>query len=114
MKTQELTLPEFAFIDGSEHEENILQGRTVFQHIRSYTVFELFDKQEAFILNKEVKKYEFEYINIYGVTEELTLAIHFTFAPDENLPEIFAKAADWYRDYCRWEDRNIEEDGGPL
>lgn len=114
MKPQELTLPEFAFLDGSEHEDNILKKRTVFQHIRSYTVFELFDKQDAVILNTNVKKYEFEHINIYGVTEELILVIHFTFAPDEDIIAIFQKAADWYRAYCRWEDRNIEEDGGPF
>ena len=87
MNAYELTLPEFAFVEGSDHEgdNNILKGRTVIQHIRSYTVLEL--------------------------TEQLILAVHFTFAEDFQLPEIFEKAASWYMEYCRWEDRNIENDG---
>ena len=112
MKSIELTLPEFAFIEGSEHEENeLLNGRTVFQHIRSYTIFELFDKDEAFVLNNEVARFEFEHINIFGTIEQLVLAVHFSMATPNELPNIFDKAASWYRDYCNWEDRNIEEDG---
>lgn len=57
--------------------------------------------------NKDVKKFEFD----YGITEQLILAVHFTFAEDFQLPEIFEKAASWYMEYCRWEDRNIENDG---
>lgn len=112
MNPIELTLPEFAFIEGSEHEENKLEGRTVFQHIRSYTVFELFDKEDAFVLDKTITKFEFEHINIFGQVEELILAVHFTFADKEYMPMIFDKAAAWYRDYCNWEDRNIEAEGG--
>lgn len=108
MKPTELTLPEFAFIDGSEHEENILKGRTVFIHIRTSTMLELFDKDDAFILNDTVHQYEFEHINIYGDVERLVIAAHFTFADD--LHEVFEKAAEWYRDYCNWEDRNINNE----
>lgn len=112
MNPTELTLPEFTFIEGSEHEEpNILEGRTVFQHIRSYTVFELFDSEDLFALNPGVKTYKFEHINIFGAVEKLILIVHFTFAEPEDMPEIFEKATNWYRDYCNWEDRNISEDG---
>lgn len=113
MNPKELTLPEFAFIEGSEHEENqLLKGRTVFQHIKSYTVFELFDKEDAFILKDQIQKFEFEHINIFGAIEELVLAVHITLADAEDMPLIFDKAATWYRDYCNWEDRNIEAEGG--
>lgn len=113
MNAYELTLPEFAFVEGSDHEgdNNILKGRTVIQHIRSYTVLELFDKNDAVAINRDAKKFEFEYINLYGIAEQLILAVHFTFAEDFQLPEIFEKAASWYMEYSRWEDRNIDEDG---
>lgn len=53
MNAYELTLPEFAFVEGSDHDgdNNILKGRTVIQHIRSYTVLELFDKNDAVAIN---------------------------------------------------------------
>lgn len=112
LEAYQLTLPEFAFVEGSDHEEdNILRGRTVIQHIRSYTVMELFDKDEPIALNRDAKKFEFEYINIYGIAEQLILVVHFTFAEDFQLPEIFEKAANWYMEYARWEDRNIDNDG---
>jgi hypothetical protein len=112
MSSRKITLPEFAFIEGSKHEEpNILEGRTVFQHIRSYTIFELFDISDAIALNPEVQTYKFEHINIFATSETLILTVHFTFAEPEDMPAIFEKAANWYRDYCNWEDRNIAEDG---
>lgn len=112
MKSIELKLPEFTFIEGSEHEENeLLKGRTVFQHTRSYTIFELFDKDEAFILKNEVARFEFEHINIFGAIEKLVLAVHFTLAEFDEMPLILDKGAAWYRDYCNWEDRNIQDKG---
>lgn len=64
MNAYELTLPEFAFVEGSDHEgdNNILKGRTVIQHIRSYTVLELFDKNDAVAINDEAKR-----LYLYGV-----------------------------------------------
>lgn len=37
--------------------------------------------------------------------------INYDFTEDYQLPEIFEKAASWYMEYSRWEDRNIDNDG---
>ena len=81
-------------------------------HVRSATIIELFDKEnDTFILNDSAETYEFDHINIFGVPETLVLAVHYTMADDYDMDMIFEKAANWYRDYCNWEDRNINEDG---
>lgn len=49
-KLVNLTLPEFAFVEGSEHEKNnILSGRTVILHIRSASVVEILDRDNTFL-----------------------------------------------------------------
>lgn len=107
MSLVNLTLPEFAFVHGSEHEEDILKGRSVFLHIRSNTMLELFSKQDGVVINDDVKTYHFEYVNMFGVIEDLFIAVHYTF-DEGNISSILEKSSEWFMDYCRWEDRNID------
>lgn len=109
MNIKKIYLPEFVFLDGSEHEPggNPTAGRTLILHVRTATVLELFDQNnDEFALNPETTTFNFEHTNILKVKENFVFAVHYTFAPDD-LPEIFARAAEWYRKYCEWEDRNI-------
>lgn len=112
MQPTELNLNPFVFLDGSEHEENLLKGRTIFMHTFTGTIIELFDKEnDLFVLKDDVKTYQFEHINIFGEPENLILAVHQTHADDFQLTHVLERAASWYRDYCNWEDRNIHDDG---
>lgn len=107
-----LTLPEFAFVDGSEHEKNNLEGRTVILHVRSASVIEIFERSDAF-LNEDVLTYKFSYTNKFGVKEQMIAALHYCATLDKEKDSelikssIMRPAAQWYCDYCTWEDNNI-------
>ena len=109
MKKQiNLTLPEWAFLDGTSHLGNTLEGRDVLQHIRSYTMLEVFSLSDLEIeLNPIVKTREFSYTNPFGVVEKHIFALHFSLAPDFELERILDKAVVFYTDYLTWEDLNI-------
>ena len=109
----DFTLPEFAFLDGSDHEPaNITATRNIIQHNPTHTVLEVLDMQEPveFKLNDTVKTFDFIYHNTFGEKENHKLAVHFTMADDMQLKEVFLKAAKWYSDYLTWEDGNIENE----
>lgn len=108
MKELNLTLPEWSFLDGQSHLGNTLEGRTVLQHIRSYTMIEVFAEEESLpVFKTGVKTREFTYINQFGIKESHTMAIHFSLAENDQLDEIIDKAIKFYCDYMKWEDENI-------
>lgn len=112
---KELTLPEFAFVEGSWHEKDgdPLQGRIVILHVRSATVIEIFDREDV-VLNDNVLTFKFSYINNFGIKEPMVIALHYSATLDYKTDSAFIKeeimkpAAQWYCDYCEWEDKNIE------
>lgn len=113
----DLTLPEFAFVEGSWHEEggDPLQGRTVVLHVRSASVIEIFDKDDV-VLKDDTLAYEFTYTNQFGIAETMFAALHYCMTLDVKadgnmiIEEIMKPAAQWYCDYCTWEDKNVEND----
>ncbi len=114
-KLVNLTLPEFAFIDGSEHEpNNILDGRTVILHIRSHSVIEILDQEDVFFTEGTLT-YNFIYTNIAGLKESMVAALHYSATLNKDADqemikkEILEPAAKWYCDYAIWEDKNILE-----
>lgn len=111
MEFIDFKLPEIVFLEPSEHLGNELKGRTVIQHNVSHTVLEVvaLDDVDGVNFNTGIKTYEFEFLNIYGLVENHLFAVHFTLDEDR-LPEIFIQCSEWYREYLRWEDRNIIED----
>lgn len=114
MKLQELTLPEFAFIEGYK-TGNELEGRTVILHTRTASVIEVFNRNDV-VFNEGVLTYNFGYINKFGVREPMTAALHYCATMDVDSDgymiknEILKSAAKWYCDYCTWEDKNITID----
>lgn len=116
-KLVNLTLPEFAFVDGSEHEKNnILSGRTVILHIRSASVVEILDRDDAFITEGTLI-YNFAFVNSFGVKEPMVATLHYSATLDKNadremiIKEIMKPAAQWYCEYAKWEDENIRKEG---
>lgn len=108
MKYLDLSLPEFVFLDANVHEGNLLEGRTVIEHIRSHTVLEVLGSELfSYHINENVPTFEFQYNNSFGVVEDMKFAVHFTLAGKEDLPEIFEKCREWYCNYCDWEDNNM-------
>lgn len=116
MKIIDLTLPEWGWIDGGDHETkgNELNGRQVFTHLWSATVLEVFDRKNV-VAKTTTLQYDFEYLNIFGIAEQKTMLLHYSAKIDRDtdediLLEIMAKGAKWYCDYCQWEDKNILSD----
>lgn len=107
-----LTLPSFAFVEGGGHDGDLLNGRTVILHVRSASVIEIFEFDKV-VLNEDVISYKFGYINRYGIKEKLVAALHYCATLEANddrqmvIDEILEPAAQWYREYCKWEDNNI-------
>lgn len=114
MKMTNYTLPEWVILDAQSHQGNLLEERTVIQHIRSYTIMEVIALEDVFESNIIGKTFKFEYKNQFGLKEEFLFAVHFTLAEDDELPGIFKKAQKWYCDYLTWEDRNIVDDHRTL
>jgi len=113
MKFLDFTLPEFAFLDGSDHEAtNITTTRNIIQHNPTHTILEVLDMQEPmeFKLNADVQTFDFIYHNTFGEKENHKLAVHFTMTDEEALRDVFLKAAKWYSDYLTWEDGNIQDE----
>lgn len=117
-KMIDLTLPAFAFVEGSSHEKNNeLDGRNVILHIRSASVIEILDRDSLIGVKEGVLTYKFCYTNFVGVKEEMIALLHYCTTLDmianaeliKN--EIMKPAAKWYCEYCKWEDNNILEDG---
>lgn len=111
-KLTNFALPEFVFLDGNAPQGDTLEGRTVIQHIRSYTVMEAIalDETGLLSLNESTKTFPFEYTNAFNITERHILALHFTLSDEDNLSQIFEKTAKWYCDYLQWEDENIAKE----
>lgn len=109
-KLVSLTLPEWAWLNGGEHEKggDPLEGRNVITHVRSASVIEFF-LEDDFVPNTNVLTYAFSYRNPEGITERHIAALHYsaTHEEPEVLRDILKRAARWYCDYMKWEDENI-------
>lgn len=101
----ELTLPEWAFLDAHSHLGDKLEGRTVILHIRSMTVVEILDADRS-LLNEDTLKVSFANTT---TGEKLIAALHFSTTVESRdlLIDILKGCATWYCDYCDWEDNNI-------
>lgn len=116
-KLVNLTLPEFAFVEGSEHEKNnILSGRTVILHIRSASVVEILDRDNTF-LTEGTLAYNFSFVNSFDIKEPMVATLHYSATLDKDadremiIKEIMKPAAQWYCEYAKWEDENIRKEG---
>ena len=110
MKSITYNLPEWVFLDGFSHQGNSLELRTVLQHIRSYTIIECIAMDEIDLSIFTGKKREFIYRDLFGIEEKHLFVVHFSLAEESELDDILQKAEEWYLDYLKWEDQNIEND----
>lgn len=114
----ELTLPEFAFVEGYRGNDDELYARNVILHTCTATVMEVFEKGDA-LFNEDVIVYPFKNLNplskITGdeVVEEMVIAMHYSAtldAEDDRLyiiEKVMKPAAKWYCDYCDYMDNEI-------
>lgn len=110
-----LTLPPFAFVEGSGHEPegDILSGRNVVMHIRSASVIEFLPQEQVLFLNDTTLSYKFTYRNAYGIDEPMVALLHYCATLDAELDapaiieQVLIPASEWYMDYCRWEDGHL-------
>lgn len=110
-------LPEFAFVEGSWHEEqgDPLEGRIVILHVRSSSLIEIFDREDV-VLNDDVLTFKFSYTNQFGIKEPMIAALHYCATLDVRADralikeEIMKPAAKWFCNYQLWEDNNIIND----
>lgn len=110
MKHIEYTLPEFAFLDGSSAIGDTLEGRTIIQHIRSYTVVEAIALEDIALSDFTQPIHQFTHYNALGMQENHMLVLHFSMSDESELSDIFEKISIWYCDYMTWEDKNISSD----
>lgn len=110
----QLTLPEFAFVEGSWHEEggDPLEGRTVILHVRSASVVEIVPSYDYLGGEEDVVKYEFSYFNEkLLVSENYIMLLHYSATLSKDLDRqsiidnVMRPAAKWFSDYCDWEGR---------
>lgn len=110
LKKQNLTLPEWAFLDAHNQFGNLLDGRDVLLHVRTHTMMEIFSLDETTLeLFPGVKKRNFTYTNSLDIPEKHCLAVHYSLAEFTELDEVLDKAVQFYCDYLSWEDINIIE-----
>ena len=105
-KLTNLTLPPFAFLDGA-HDDS-LEGRNVILHVRSASVIEIPADVQQPILKDGVITYEFD----YGIEHNIAV-LHYSAIledKDEIIERIMKPCADWFCQYCEWEDNNIIND----
>ena len=104
-----LELPEWAFLNGSSHLGNTLEGRDILQHNHSYTIFELFllDDEEPIEEDPSVINKIFTFNNIWGETETYLIVVHFTLISDSHLDEIMDNAIQFYKEFMDWEDASL-------
>lgn len=116
MNKVNLTLPEWAWLNGGEHENggDPLIGRNLILHIRSASVIEILER-DLTELHNDVISYEFDYMNSLGLEEKFVVALHHSPLLDAEddyfqIMGILKSCAKWYMDYCDWEDKNIVEE----
>lgn len=115
MRNISLTLPEFAFVEGSGHEKggDPLYGRNVILHTRSASVVEVFLKDDV-VLNDDILSLNFSNANSLGIKEKLIIALHYSATLDKSIDrdmiieDVLKPAAIWYCGYCDWEDEQDE------
>lgn len=102
-----LTLPEWTFLDSTSHLGNLLENRDVLLHIPSFTIMEILSMDDnEFLLNPQIKKRKFTYINILGIEEEYLIVVHVCLESDFELTDILDKTVEFYKKYLEWDDNN--------
>jgi len=104
-----ITLPEWAFLDGNSHLGDTLENRIILQHIQSYTIMEMLVvvDDNNIILNPEMKTKEFIHTSIFEELEKHLLVVHFSLASAIELDWIIDRAIEFYKLYLDWDDASL-------
>lgn len=91
MSLYELTIPDWAFLDGYSHEGNALEDREVLIHTPTLTIAEIIyvDKVEPYI-NKNIDHRSFSHNK-----ENFIIAVYKSLADD--IEDILDQAIEWYK-----------------
>lgn len=117
MKKQNLLLPEWAFLEGTSHLGNTLEGRDVLLHVRTHTTFEFLNIDDNMVrLSEGVKHIQFIYTNKYGLEENYIVAVHWSLTSElDELDEVIQKAIQFFKRWMDWMDESIEvEDNSKI
>ena len=103
MRNISLTLPEFAFVEGSGHEKggDPLYGRNVILHTRSASELEVLLNDDV-VLEEDVLSFNLSNTNMLGENERMTIALHYSATLDKIadrdmiIKDILRLAALWY------------------
>lgn len=107
-KELNLTLPEWVFLDGNSPAGDALEGRTLLEHIQSFTILEMIAlDDDTIVRNPTVKVKEFNYSNIFGENERHLVLVHFSLIDDSDLDDILDKAIDFYKIFMDWQDNSL-------
>jgi SRSO17 transposase len=103
-----LTLPEWVFLDGNSHLGDTLENRVILQHVKSFTIIELYILMEnAYKINPALKTKKFTYKNIADEKEKHLLVVLFSLAADYELDMIMENAIEFYKQFMDWEDASL-------
>lgn len=106
----DLTLPKtFVFLDGHTQLGNNLEGRDLFMHLQTKTIFEAIPEGEDVYINPKYPRIVFEFMNTLSIPEIYTVVIHSSDAEDLYIPKLLEQAKYFWIGYCNWEDRNIHD-----
>jgi hypothetical protein len=112
----DLKLPEWAFLDGTSHLGNELEGRDVLLCLRTNTIIEFLslDKMEI-NLKYVVKQKKFIHINLLGIEETYLVIVHYCKAEFTDLDEVIDKAIEYFKAWMTWMDESIiQEDTSKI
>lgn len=101
-----LSLPPFAFLDSAFNPT--LNNRNCILHVRSASVTEVLNYNQLLTLNDNVISYRFSYCD-----EDLIAILHYCTTiedKDDIIKLVLKPLAEWYCQYCEWEDKNIAND----
>jgi len=99
MKLINLTLPEFAFLDGQCHEGNTLEHRDVVIHIRSAAIVEFLDEKNV-NLNDNAISVNFVHKNLLEVEEHKVCVLHYCTQLENKfdiITHVIKPAIEWYK-----------------
>ena len=117
MKLVNLTLPEWTWLSGGEHEPkgDSLEGRSLVYHTKSASVIEFFEEADFLPSSENLHTLSFKYTNFTGYSENHIAVLHYSATVDDDdekvIEEILRGAAQWYTKYLKWEDKNILDEG---
>ncbi|HTO15932.1 MAG TPA: hypothetical protein VLZ83_09175 [Edaphocola sp.] len=102
-------LPEFTLLDGENQFGEQLMERSVVLHVPTGTLLEVVSVDPSEVSKySEIKHFPFVFTNADGEDEHHLLLLQQTNS-ENDLQDVFVKAAQWYGNYCNWLDGELDQ-----